>query len=92
MSAISSLSQVPYPPIDKGVPQTLAKWRAENYTDVRYKLNLTIEKKAPTLKGNNRNISDCKTNTAGFSVKHQPLSYNPTTRSDSFRLAQNQGS
>lgn len=39
------------PPIEKGVSQNLAKWRAANYSDVRYKLNLTIEKKAPTLKG-----------------------------------------
>ncbi|MGI8542143.1 MAG: M1 family aminopeptidase, partial [Aridibacter sp.] len=39
------------PPIEKGVSQTLAKWRAANYSDVRYKLNLTIEKKAATLKG-----------------------------------------
>ncbi|MGI8670590.1 MAG: M1 family aminopeptidase, partial [Aridibacter sp.] len=39
------------PPIEKGVSQTMAKWRAANYSDVRYKLNLTIEKKAPTLKG-----------------------------------------
>ncbi|MDQ3636034.1 MAG: M1 family aminopeptidase [Acidobacteriota bacterium] len=39
------------PPLEKGVSQTLAKWRAANYSDVRYKLNLTIEKKAPTLKG-----------------------------------------
>ncbi len=39
------------PPIEKGVSQELAKWRAKNYSDVRYKLNLTIEKKAPTLKG-----------------------------------------
>jgi aminopeptidase N len=39
------------PPIEKGVSQTLAKWRAANYSDVRYKLNLTIKKKAPTLKG-----------------------------------------
>jgi aminopeptidase N len=39
------------PPIEKGVSQKLAQWRAANYSDVRYKLNLTIEKKAPTLKG-----------------------------------------
>lgn len=39
------------PPIETGVSQTLAKWRAANYSDVRYKLNLTIEKMSPTLKG-----------------------------------------
>ncbi|MBA3633250.1 MAG: ERAP1-like C-terminal domain-containing protein [Acidobacteria bacterium] len=39
------------PPIDAGVSQTLAKWRAANYSDVRYKLNLTLEKMSPTLKG-----------------------------------------
>jgi aminopeptidase N len=39
------------PPIEPGVSQTLAKWRAANYSDVRYKLNLTLEKQSPTLKG-----------------------------------------
>ncbi len=39
------------PPVDAGVPQTLAKWRAANYRDVRYKLNLTLEKMSPVLKG-----------------------------------------
>jgi aminopeptidase N len=39
------------PPIEAGVSQTLAKWRAANYSDVRYKLNLTLEKMSPTLKG-----------------------------------------
>jgi aminopeptidase N len=39
------------PPIETGVPQTLAKWRGANYSDVRYKLNLTLEKMSPTLKG-----------------------------------------
>ncbi len=39
------------PPIETGVPQTLAKWRAANYSDVRYKLNLTLEKMSPVLKG-----------------------------------------
>jgi aminopeptidase N len=39
------------PPIESGVSQTLAKWRAANYGDVRYKLNLTLEKMSPTLKG-----------------------------------------
>jgi aminopeptidase N len=39
------------PTIDAGVSQTLAKWRGANYSDVRYKLNLTLEKMSPTLKG-----------------------------------------
>ncbi|MGI8640787.1 MAG: M1 family aminopeptidase [Pyrinomonadaceae bacterium] len=39
------------PPIETGVPQTLAKWRAANYSNVRYKLNLTLEKMSPVLKG-----------------------------------------
>lgn len=39
------------PPLETGVSQTLAKWRAANYSDVRYKLNITLEKGAPLLKG-----------------------------------------
>jgi aminopeptidase N len=39
------------PPLEPGVSETLAKWRAANYSDVRYKLNITLEKGAPTLKG-----------------------------------------
>jgi aminopeptidase N len=39
------------PPIEPGVPHELAKWRAANYSDVRYKLNLTLEKMSPVLKG-----------------------------------------
>ena len=34
-----------------GVSHTLAKWRAAHYSDVRYKLNLTLEKMSPVLKG-----------------------------------------
>ncbi|MCA1622188.1 MAG: M1 family aminopeptidase [Acidobacteria bacterium] len=37
--------------IETGVPQTLAKWRAANYSNVRYKLNITLEKGAPLMKG-----------------------------------------
>jgi aminopeptidase N len=47
--SMTAFSQTP--PIETGVPQTLAKWRAANYSDVRYKLNLTLEKMSPTLKG-----------------------------------------
>ncbi len=39
------------PPIEPGVPQELAKWRAARYSDIRYKLNLTLEKMSPVLKG-----------------------------------------
>jgi aminopeptidase N len=39
------------PPIEPGVSRELARWRAANYSDVRYKLNLTLEKQSPTLKG-----------------------------------------
>lgn len=46
---MTTFSQIP--PIETGVPQTLAKWRAANYRDVRYKLNLTLEKMSPVLKG-----------------------------------------
>jgi aminopeptidase N len=39
------------PPIESGVSHELAKWRAARYSDVRYKLNLTLEKMSPVLKG-----------------------------------------
>ncbi len=39
------------PPIGPGVSLELAKWRAARYSDVRYKLNLTLEKMSPVLKG-----------------------------------------
>ena len=39
------------PNIETGVSQTLARWRAANYSDVRYELNLTLERRAPLLKG-----------------------------------------
>lgn len=39
------------PPIEPGVSHELAKWRASRYSDVRYKLNLTLEKMSPVLKG-----------------------------------------
>jgi aminopeptidase N len=49
LSAITALSQAP--PIEPGVSQELAKWRAARYSDVRYKLNLNLEKMSPVLKG-----------------------------------------
>ncbi len=39
------------PPIGPGVSHDLAIWRAAHYSDVRYKLNLTLEKMSPVLKG-----------------------------------------
>src|SRR5437879_9674222 len=39
------------PPIEPGVSHDLAKWRAARYGDVRYKLNLTLEKMSSVLKG-----------------------------------------
>ncbi len=48
--AMAIFSQTP-PPLEAGVSQTLAKWRAANYSDVRYKLNITLEKGAPLMKG-----------------------------------------
>ncbi len=47
--AMSIFAQAP--PIEPGVSQELAKWRAAQYSDVRYKLNLTLEKMSPVLKG-----------------------------------------
>ncbi|MCW5962033.1 MAG: hypothetical protein KIS76_17860 [Pyrinomonadaceae bacterium] len=45
----SSFSQMPA--VEPGVSQKLAQWRAANYSDVRYKLNITLEKMAPLMKG-----------------------------------------
>ncbi len=39
------------PSIEPGVSLELARWRAAHYSDVRYKLNLTLEKMSPVLKG-----------------------------------------
>ncbi len=47
--SVSAFSQMP--PIELGVSQELAKWRAARYSDVRYKLHLTLEKMSPVLKG-----------------------------------------
>ncbi len=47
--AMNSFGQTP--PIGPGVSHDLAIWRAEHYSDVRYKLNLTLEKMSPVLKG-----------------------------------------
>ena len=42
---------LPPGPIEAGVSLEMAKWRAAHYSDVRYKLNLTLEKMSPVLKG-----------------------------------------
>ncbi|HEX9929444.1 MAG TPA: M1 family aminopeptidase [Pyrinomonadaceae bacterium] len=47
----SQISNAQTPPIDAGVSRELARWRAAHYSDVRYKLNLTLEKVSPTLNG-----------------------------------------
>jgi aminopeptidase N len=39
------------PPNEAGVSRELARYRAAHYSDVRYKLNLTLEKMSPVLKG-----------------------------------------
>src|SRR5262245_59978574 len=39
-------------PIEPGVAKPLAEWRAKHYRDIRYKLNITLEKGAPLKKGN----------------------------------------
>ncbi len=39
------------PKIEPGVSKDLATWRKSQYSDVRYRLNLSLEKMSPTLKG-----------------------------------------
>jgi len=48
-AAMTTFSQMPK--IEPGVPLDLAKWRAARYSDVRYKLDLKLEKMSPVLKG-----------------------------------------
>jgi aminopeptidase N len=47
--AAAAFSQIPA--IEPGVSQELAKWRATQYSNVSYKLNLTLEKMSPVLRG-----------------------------------------
>ncbi len=49
LASMTAFSQGP--PIEAGVSKALAEWRAAHYSDVRYKLNLTLEKMSPVLKG-----------------------------------------
>src|SRR4029079_6179143 len=53
LSVLAVFAQKPavVPAITPGVSQDLAAWRAAHYSDVRYKLNLTLEKMSPVLKG-----------------------------------------
>lgn len=39
------------PQIEPGVSRELAQWRAAHYSEVRYKLNVRLEKRAPLMKG-----------------------------------------
>ncbi len=48
---ISEIINGQTPPLETGVSQNLAKWRSANYSDIRYKLNITLEKGAPLMKG-----------------------------------------
>ena len=65
MRALTISAQTPAgsepPPIKPGVPHDLAIWRAAHYSDVRYKLDLTLEKMSPVLKG----TIEIKVNVAG---------------------------
>jgi aminopeptidase N len=73
MLSMTVFTQVP--PIEPGVSQTLAKWRAAHYSDVRYKLNLTLEKMSPVLKGTieiRLNVRDAGTAGRGDAVKSEP--------------------
>ena len=51
LTATDIFSQTTAPPLETGVSQDLAKWRAANYSNVRYKLNITLEKGAPLMRG-----------------------------------------
>ena len=51
LTATDIFSQTTMPPLETGVSQSLAKWRAANYSNVRYKLNITLEKGAPLMRG-----------------------------------------
>ncbi len=51
ISLFAQTQPPPLPVIEPGVSQTLARWRAAHYSDVRYKLNVTLEKGAPAMKG-----------------------------------------
>src|SRR5688500_1409303 len=60
------------PTIEAGVPHELAKWRAARYSDVRYKLNLTLEKMSPVLKGTMEIRLKVSAPSAGGSAQSEP--------------------
>jgi aminopeptidase N len=49
--SLFSMNMFSQPSLEPGVSHELAIWRAKHYSDVRYKLNLTLEKMSPVLKG-----------------------------------------
>ena len=49
--AVTATAFAQIPTVEPGVSHDLAKWRSARYSDVRYKLNLTLEKMSPVLKG-----------------------------------------
>ncbi len=51
LSFFAMIASAQTPPIEPGVPLELAQWRAAHYSNVRYELELTLEKMAPSLKG-----------------------------------------
>ena len=84
--SLAAFSQMPA--IEPGVSLELAKWRAARYSDVRYKLNLTLEKMSPVLKGS----MEIRVNLSAGT--QEPSSAIPATRrhfADHPRLAKDQG-
>ena len=51
MAVFAAVAVGQVPAVEPGVSLELAKWRAARYSDVRYKLDLTLEKMSPVLKG-----------------------------------------
>ena len=74
--SLAAFSQMPA--IEPGVSLELAKWRAARYSDVRYKLNLTLEKMSPVLKGSMEIRVNLSAGTqAPSSVSHQSGDISP---------------
>jgi len=74
MCALPLIAQMPM--IEPGVPHDLAIWRAAHYSDVRYKLNLTLEKMSPVLKGTIEirvNVSEPPASAGGQSANQTAL-------------------
>lgn len=51
MTILSSTPTAKEPEIVPGVSKRLAEWRAEHYSEVRYKVDLVLQKMSPVLKG-----------------------------------------